>query len=239
MNFLIVGTGELAKLALKVLFEEGITNVVIVGDEVEAVRLAERFGIRSVDVSRLADYFIHADVVIAVGAEEIDKDNLPPLRAEGLRDKGNRIILDMGVPPNFEAETAGMLAEEYYSLDDLRRLQPSPLEAFGGVEAAWRMVLRSAGDFCFLLQLLQHSPVLNAYLSRQFAIKNVDLQSKPRKKVRSMFTFLKSDNILRVDRVKGDVNMRVQLNNHVAEDASDVVKNVKKVRRFNYWLSDN
>lgn len=240
MNFLVVGTGKLAQTALESLTEEGITNVAITGyDEEEAGELAIRYGVKAVKLELLAEYFVHADVVIGVSHEELDNQLLPPFKEDGLRDKGSRIILDFGIPPNFDPDNVGMLAEEFYNLDDLKRLQSSPLECFGGIENAWRMVLKASQDFAFQQQLLQRSPVLNAYLNRQFALKNSDYRPRPKRTLRSMLAFRKSDNLPGTASLESDISMRVQVNNHVADNALDVVKQVTTVKPFSYLMSDN
>lgn len=240
INFLIVGTGELARQALSSLTLEGITNIAITGTNTgQVTTLAKKYGVRSISIESLPGHFAHADVVIGAFHQELEKAWLPDLKAGGLADKGSRVILDLGMPPNFDPETVGMFAEEFYNLDDLRRLQPSLLESFGGVEAAWRMVLKAANEFVTLLQLLHQSPVLSAYLTRQFAIKNTEHKARPKRTIRTMLSFKKNDNLLSAPPVKDRVDMRVQLKNHLAENAADVVRNVQSVKQFAYLLTDN
>jgi len=240
MNMIVVGTGNLAAAALDCLTAEGIHRIAVTGQDAEAAqRLARQHGIQAIELKLLPEHFLEADVVIGVAHDALEKQLLPALNDEGLRDRG-RIILDFGIPPNFDPEIIGMLAEEYYNLDDLRRLDPSPLESFGGVEAAWRSVLRAANDFSLLLQLLHHSPVLNAYLTRQFALRNADWKIKSRRSIRSMFSFGRKDqNITGTAFVESKANMKVQLNNHVAENAAEVVRDVQTVKRLRYWFFDN
>jgi len=89
------------------------------------------------------------------------------------------------------------------------------------------------------LQLLEQSPVLSAYLTRQFELKNADWRIKPKKSLRSMLAFKKSDNISATASVKAKIDMLRHLNNHVPDDAADVVKNVQTLKKFRYFISDN
>lgn len=236
-NFLIIGTGKMVRLALECLTREGISNIAITGqDSARAAKLAKKFGIKAIGLQEMAEYFCQADIIIGGSHQELDKEWLPPGISNERRD---RVILDLGIPPNFDLRTLETWADEFYNLDDLRRLQPSPLEGFGGVEAAWRMVMKASGEFVMLLQLLTHSPVLSAYLTRQFSLKNAGLRLKAKRTLRSMLLFRKGENIMGTTSVKDYVNAKAHVNNHVAENGSEVVRNVQGLKKFKFFLSEN
>ena len=238
-NFLVIGTGKMARLALECLTREGITNIAITGhDGARAAKLAKKFGVRTFDLESIAQYFSEADIIIGGSHQELEKDLLPVRK--GLADEHrNRVILDLGIPPNFDVRTLEMWAEEFYNLDDLRRLQPSPLEGFGGIEAAWRMVMKASNDFVMLLQLLNHSPVLSAYLTRQFSLKNAELKVKPRRTLRSMLLFKKVEDITGTASANNYVNAKAHVNNHLAENGIEVVRNVQGMKKFKFFMSEN
>jgi glutamyl-tRNA reductase len=239
-NFLIVGTGKMARLALESLTGEGISNIAITGhDTARVAALAKKFRIRTIAIDSLREYFFLADVIIGVSHEEIRREFFLEGKPAAKTGERNRIILDLGVPPNFDPETVEMWAGESYNLDDLRRLQPSPLESFGGLEAAWRMVVKASNDFAHVLQLLHHSPVLTAYLSRQFNQKNADLKIKPRRTLRSMLMFKKPDNIMGTASVKDLVNARAHVNNYLPDNGLDVVRHVTTLKKFRFFLTEN
>lgn len=236
-KILIIGTGKMARLALECLTREGISNIAITGhDSARAVRLAKKFGIKAIDLQEMAEYFCQADVIIGGSHQGVENELFPPAISNERR---NRVILDLGIPPNFDQRTMETWADEFYNLEDLRRLQPSPLEGFGGVEAAWRMVMKASGDFVLLLQLLDHSPVLSAYLTRQFSLKNAELRVKPKRTLRSMLLFRKVERIMGTASVKDYVNARAHVNNHAAENGSEVVRNVQAVNKFKFILPEN
>ncbi len=237
LNFVVVGTGETARVALAALTGEGISNIVLTGQDAEAVcRLAGRYGVESIDFSALPECFAEADVVIGAAYGELEIQLLPALKDAGLRERTDRIILDLGIPSNFSPDTVEMLADEIYNLDDLRHLHPSPLEIFGGVEAAWQMVLRAAGEFSFLTQLLRQSPVLNGYLARQFAAKNEagKIRTKTKRSFRAMF-FRRNEHEPGLFSKKRNQAP----DNHLPVNAAEVVRNVWEIKRFRYWISEN
>ncbi|MDQ2658022.1 MAG: hypothetical protein M3Y60_11440 [Bacteroidota bacterium] len=239
-NFLIVGAGEMALVALESLTREGISNIAITGhDAAHTAKLSKKFRVKRFDLQSLPEYFCLADVVIGVSHAEIEKELLPGREQRANVENKSKIIIDVGIPPNFEADFADLWADEYYNLDDLRRLQPTPLESFGGLEAAWRMVVKASNDFAYVLQMLQHSPVLSAYLTRQFTLKNVDLRLKPKRSLRSMLLFRKTDTITGTASVKDYKNARAHANNHIAENGPDVVRNVSGLKKFRFMLFEN
>ncbi|HEX8038661.1 MAG TPA: hypothetical protein VF490_05900, partial [Chryseosolibacter sp.] len=235
-NFLIVGTGLMARLALEYLAGEGIRNIVITGyDHTQAVGLAKRFNVRSVRIENSIDYFIDADIILGVSSEEVRID-FPDEVRKRLEKNQNRFVLDLGMPPNFDEQWLESCAEGFYNLDDLRRIQPSPLESFGGLEAAWRMVMRASDDFVHLLQLLNHSPVLSAYLNRQFGLKNGEWKIRPKKTLKSLLLFKKQDGIAGVSSVS---YARVHANNFLPENGYEIVKNVGSIKKFTFYCGQN
>jgi len=241
-NFLIVGTGKMAQLALEYLTREGFRHIALTGkNEKKVLQLAKQFGVRSFGIEFLTEYFLKADVIIGVADDEL-KHSIPRDTHDdgtpGVHGK-NRFVLDFGIPPNFDMEMMEMYAEEFYNLDDLRRLEPTPLEAFGGLEAAWRMVMKASADFVLLLQLLNHSPVLTAYLTRQFIEKNGELKVKPKRTLRNMLLFRKADGIAGSTQTKEYINARQHVNNYVAENGQEVVRNTNGSKNFKFILSDN
>ena len=237
-NFLIIGTGKLARLALESLNREGITNIAITGhDHRRAVQLAKAFSVRSFPIESIADYFFLADVIIGVSHQEVDLDLTRD--GEGQDRHRNCFVLDFGMPPNFSAQWVEQQATEFYNLDDLRRLEPSPLEYFGGLELAWRMVMKASGDFVLLINLLQHSPVLTAYLNRQFSLKHGEWKVKTRRTLRHILLFRKDDSATRVSPGTDLVSNRLHINNHVASNAGEIVRNFSHVKKFQFMLSWN
>lgn len=241
-NFLIIGTGKMARLALEYLAGEGIRNIAVTGhDEARVSKLAKKFSIRHFQLDSLGHYFVGADVVIGASHLEIPQELIIAQKGQPFAagDEKHRFVLDLGIPPNFDAETLDAFAEEFYNLDDLRRLQPSPLESFGGLEAAWRMVMKASGDFVHLLQLLNHSPVLAAYLTRQFTLKNGEWKVKPKRTLRNMLSFKWTDSVMGTAQQKETLNARTHVNNYAADNALEAVRNLQVIKKFRFVLSDN
>jgi glutamyl-tRNA reductase len=236
-NFLIVGTGKLARLAIEYLTKEGMKNIAITGhDHKKALEFARKFSVKVFPIDQMAEYFFVADVIIGASHHELKIDFIPDDKEQ--KENRNCIVLDLGIPPNFDQRWVERHTAEFYNVDDLRRLQPSPLESFGGLELAWRMVMKTSGDFVHLLQLLQHSPVLTAYLSRQFNLKNGEWKVKPKKRLRNILLFKKGEHATGVS-PSNVINAKVHANNHKAENGHEIVRNLSGMKKFVYILSPN
>ncbi len=238
-NFLIVGTGLMARLALEYLSGEGMRNIAVTGyDYPAAVELAKRFKVRAVQIENVVEYFVEADIILGVSAEEV-KIEFSADQKQQLEKNQNRFVLDLGMPPNFDEQWLEAYAEGFYNLDDLRRIQPSPLEAFGGLEAAWRIVMHASNEFVHLLQLLNHSPVLTAYLNRQFSLKNREWKTKPKRTLKSLLLFRKQDSVTGISSVSDNSHARVHANNYLPQNGYEIVRNVSNVKKFNFYLKEN
>src|SRR5690606_21563634 len=151
-NIIVVGTGTLAAQALESLATEGFTNVAVTGYHAErAQALGKQYSAKSFGIRLLPEYFSGADIIIAAEHRELSLQ-LEEIQQAG-HSKDERIILDFGVPPNFDENKLENHCAEFYNLDDLRRLQPSAIDAFGGIEEAWRKAVVASNEFVHILQL--------------------------------------------------------------------------------------
>jgi glutamyl-tRNA reductase len=241
-KILIVGTGKIARLALEYLCKEGIRNIAITGHHHRrALELAKQFHVKVFDIEKAGDCFLHSDVVIGASYEEV-KINCPAQEKKRVphpQDSKNRFILDFGIPPNFDPGLSEAFAAELFNLDDLRHLQQSPLESFGGLELAWSMVMKESNEFVHLLQQLHHSPVLTAYLTRLFTLKNSGLNVKPKRTLKNILLFKKSANATGLSSGNDYKNAKAHINNYRPENGDEIVRHIKTLRNFKFYLSDN
>jgi glutamyl-tRNA reductase len=172
---LIIGTGKIARMAIKYLYNEGIQDVSIVSkDIVRATELAEQYYMNALHIEELHDHVKNADVII--GATHYEVSLFPESYLSGFFEVDKMwFILDFGMPRNFNSRISDHSAIELYNLDDLKRLHKSPLDAFGGIEAAWSIVMKEAKGFMEVFVQLEFSPVLAAYWNRLLFIKNREL----------------------------------------------------------------
>lgn len=118
VSVIVIGSGEMAELAVLHLCSHGCSKVVVANRTLErAAALAERFGGMAVSLEDLDRVLETADIVI--GSISIDR---PILSAAGcsVRRSGRPLFLiDLGVPRNFAPDLQRLDDVYLYNIDDL------------------------------------------------------------------------------------------------------------------------
>lgn len=244
-KILIIGTGKIARLALKYLYNEGVQNITIVSKDAErAKQLAELYYVQSTDLENLHLKVKDADVII--GGTHYEVSLFPESFLSGFfEDNKIWFILDFGMPRNFNSKLAEHTSIELYNLDDLKRLYKSPLDAFGGIEAAWSIVMREAKAFIDILIQLEFSPVLAAYWNRLLYIRNRELNVLlPRLDDQLSacdIEMIKKQAHKLIRNISGNTwkNTRVLVNNLKAENGAEHIKNLSAFKQVKFNISLN
>lgn len=233
---IVVGSSTLARVALETLVGEWFVHVAITGRDGDRVKqLAKAHKVKSFGIRLLPEYFANSDIIIAAEYGELSPQ-VEEIR-KGAPARDDRVILDFGVPPTLDENKLEDYCAEYYNVDDLRRLQPSPLEALGGIEEAWRRAVKASNEFSHLLQLLNHAPILTAYLARQFYQRGgSESKTRYRRSLRDLL-FRRSPKDEEIALQK--VTVAQHANNCLADDGHDVVRHVRGFSKFRYYLPDN
>jgi glutamyl-tRNA reductase len=244
-KFLVIGTGKIAKMAIKYLYNEGIQNVSIVSkDVVRARELAQQYYMNAVEIEDLHEHVKNSDIVI--GATHYEVSLFPETYLSGFFElKKVWFVLDFGMPRNFNGKLAEHSSIELYNLDDLKRLHKSPLDAFGGIEAAWTIVMKEAKAFMEVFVQLEVSPVLAAYWNRLMFIKNRELSVLLPKLDKELSAVdvekirKQANKIIRT--MSGDVSKscRVLSNNHKAENGLACVTSMMPMSDIKFNISLN
>jgi glutamyl-tRNA reductase len=244
-KFVIVGTGKIARLALKYLYNEGLRNIVIVSKDIERAKyLAQLYSAGAAGIEDLHTHVKEADVVI--GGTHYEVSLLPESYLSGFFELSKTwFILDFGMPRNFNAKLAEHAAIELYNLDDLKRLHKSPLDAFGGIEAAWTIVMREAKAFMEILLQLEFSPVLVAYWNKLRYMKNRELnvllpKLNDQLSARDLDRIKKQAHKL-IKNISGDLtkSTRTLANNFQAENPGEMIRNIDSSSQMKFNLSLN
>jgi glutamyl-tRNA reductase len=179
-NFLVIGTGKIARLALGYLQHEGMQNVIIASHDIERSRdLALQYNVQAITIDKISNYFQEADVIIGGTHHEVSicpsmSGSCTRLETKLATEK-KRVILDFGMPRNFDDRLRFHPGISLYNLDDLKALSTSPLDVFGGVEAAWKLVSAETKEFLNIIHQLEMAPILAAYWNRLVNLKDQQL----------------------------------------------------------------
>jgi len=242
-NFLIIGSNEVVRLTLDYLHQEGIPNVILADHDSKRVQaLAKQYGFKSVPIENVSDYFRGADIIIGSTHEMINTSRLQ--KGDTLvNPERKRMILDFGMPRNFSDKFRYQAFTELYSLDDLKAMNPSPLDAFGGLEEAWRLVSAQTQEFLSVLHHLEQAPILEAYWSKLGNLKHPDVKPSA---LSGIFTPQETRWIKRYTQKfvnqngKHTIkNIHALLNNTQAENAAEVVRKVYAFHIIDLNVSPN
>ncbi len=150
VTVLVIGAGEAGRLAAQAMVAQGAREVVVINRTAErAEGLALELGGRAVPFESLPEALRDAQIVVAAsGAPE------PLVTAEALREvmaarEGEPLlVVDIGVPRDFEPEARHLPGVEYYDLDDLGAVADRNAEARRGeIEAVRAIVDEEAAKF--------------------------------------------------------------------------------------------
>jgi glutamyl-tRNA reductase len=176
-TILVIGSGEIARAMLDLLYLEGIQNIIIACEDAsEASKMAMRYKACSIINDNVMHYFHQADVIIGCTNKEValfSSTNSPSMHYLQSEGRKRHIILDFGIPKNFSERIRHFPLIELYDLDDIRGINESPLDAFGGIDSAWKLVTAEANDFYIVFQQLSGTPVLQQYWRSLASVKRV------------------------------------------------------------------
>jgi len=117
----IIGTGESSELAARALADAGVQLVFVATRRRDrAVSLAARFAAESVSFDELPEALVEADMVISATSSPhllIEAGELAVVQAQ--RDERPLLIVDLAVPRDVDADTAGVAGVTLHDVDDL------------------------------------------------------------------------------------------------------------------------
>jgi glutamyl-tRNA reductase len=163
---LIVGTGQYAATTVAALRDRGAENVTVFSPSGRAEKFALRLGlIASTDlVAALAV----ADVVITCTSSET------PVIAAGLLSPGpRRIVIDLGLPRNVDADVAGVDGIELLDLETISL--HAPLEELSATSDARALVSEAASEFAAHATEKQLAPAVVALRGHVFELLEAEI----------------------------------------------------------------
>jgi glutamyl-tRNA reductase len=168
-NVLIIGAGEMGRLAAQALHDRGVRKISILGRSLErAAGLAGRFGAAALTREGLNDALVAADVVIsATSAPQFIVERGVIVQAMSARPDRRLVLLDIALPRDIDPAAGEVPGVTLFSIDDLRhRMQATLAERRREVPAVERIVAEEARDYVSWLRQLDVAPVIIAVRSR-------------------------------------------------------------------------
>lgn len=171
-NLVLIGTGKFGRNTCKNLVEyAGIRNITLLNrTESKAAQVAEEFGLRSASMTELPARVAAADIVlVATDAQE------PIIRKVHLEGLGSKMVIDLSIPYNVDAEVRQLSNVTLVNVDELSRIKDETLSRREAeLPKAEAIIETHIAEFGEWMQSRRYAPVLRAVKS-----KLVELHSSP------------------------------------------------------------
>jgi len=176
---LLVGAGEMAKLAAKHLIAHGVGHVrITTRTSQHAVDLAEKFGGTAVPFDQFKDDMASADIVLVstgaahylVGAEDVHR---------AVQERMNRpmFLIDISVPRNIDPAVRHVDNAFLFDIDDLKqRVEQNRAERVQEAEKAEHMVIEEVTTILDWMKSLEVTPTIVALRNRVEDIKRAEVE---------------------------------------------------------------
>jgi glutamyl-tRNA reductase len=176
---LLVGTGEMAKLAARHFIASGVRHVrVTTRTPQHAVELADRFKGAAVPYEQFRDEMATADIVlVSTGAAHYLVSSDDVQRAVKQRMNRPMFLIDISVPRNIDPAVRHVDNAFLFDIDDLKfRVEQNRDERLQEAEQAEHMVLQEVGVVRQWLQSLEVTPTIVALKTRAEDIKRAEVE---------------------------------------------------------------
>ncbi|BAU54981.1 glutamyl-tRNA reductase [Mucilaginibacter gotjawali] len=176
-KILLVGTGKIGRNTCKNLVDYlGTTNITLVNrSEEKAVQLAAELNLKHAPINDLEACIADADIILtATSATE------PTILSAHLKDKGEKLIIDLSVPNNVESSVKGMAGITLINVDELGKLKDETLQKREAEAPKAKMIIaEQMAEFMDWHQMRKNAPALKAIKTKlnqisaeqQFAVK--------------------------------------------------------------------
>lgn len=178
-TILVVGSGEMAKIALKHFVKEGVRNVLVTNRTFErAERLAQDVGGKPYAFEKLKDLLTAVDMVLtSTGSERpiIDKELAKAVMKER---KGRALfIIDIAVPRDVDPEVNKLENVYLYDIDSLKGLSEKHLkDRIKEAEMANSIVTEERQRFCQWLEKTATQPLIRRLVEKAEEIRKMELE---------------------------------------------------------------
>ena len=175
---LLVGAGEMGKLAARHLIAQGVRHVRITTRTAQhAIDLAAKFGGTPVPFDQFKDEMASADIVlVSTGASHYLLNAEDVHRAVKERMNRPMFLIDISVPRNIDPAVRHVDNAFLFDIDDLtQRVEQNRAERLSEADKAEQMVLEEVGMLREWMQSLEVTPTIVALRSRVDEIKRAEV----------------------------------------------------------------
>ena len=184
-TILVVGTGNMANLVNTVLDRSSIKQLIIASHDLErANKLAEEWGGKAVHVSEMHKLLAEVDIIIGGTQGEINLlseqeiENSKCTRAQfALNAKKPKLLIDFGLPRNFNPALKNFENVTLYDLDDIKKMTfDGLLKRYEEIPMVKEIIEEEVEKFTEWFYHRKTSPVIEAYWNSLQEAKDEELK---------------------------------------------------------------
>lgn len=181
---LVIGAGEAAQLAAQAMAAQGVHDILVTNRTLaNAEALAAELGGQALPFEALPDALASAHVVVSASAAPTPLVDAPLLAsAMAQRDGAPLLVVDIGMPRDFDAAVRDLPGVAYHDLDALQTIADRNAEARRGeVEAVQAIVEEETARFLEWWEQLQIVPTISALTERAEALRRAEVAKTMRR----------------------------------------------------------
>lgn len=178
-SVLLYGIGKMGRTTCENLVNQtGISDITLINrTEEKAMRLADRFGVKHLDLDHLKEGLNKADIiVVATGAAEAT------VKLEDFKETKSRLLLDLSMPRNVATD---LYADPHYTVIDVDHLSEVAEESIRNrqsqIPLAETIIEQKIGEFYDWLETRRVAPTLQAMRSKMDSWKEKELKTLQKK----------------------------------------------------------
>ncbi|HYC27775.1 MAG TPA: glutamyl-tRNA reductase [Chitinophagaceae bacterium] len=159
-NILLLGVGKIGRNTCKNLVDYlQTTNITLINrTEEKAAELADELGVKHAQLSELPQLIAGSDIIL-VATNSPD----PVIRRSCLEGHGEKLIIDLSIPYNVEAEARDLSNVELLNVDELSKMKDETLQKRKAeVPKAKEIITEHLDEFLEWHEMRKHVPVLKA-----------------------------------------------------------------------------
>lgn len=175
---MVLGAGQMGNMALEALYQEGVTDLVVVNrNEEKRNELADRFGGTPISWEDKQLALHQVDLVISSTSAPhyvVTVDELHSLQREATNPL---VLIDIAVPRDVEPEVQQLSNVQVYNIDALQQVAMDKLTEFE-VQSVSKLIHREKEVFTQKMQVRKVEPVIRALREKAEAIRLQELEKR-------------------------------------------------------------
>ncbi len=173
-SVMVLGTGEMATLMLKLIEKRGVKNLIIASKTLERAKLlANATGGEAILMHEVAASIHQVDVII--GASHVEEHILSYTNLQTFSNSGKTLI-DLGLPRNFDYKIKELDGVKLYDLDDLKSITSESMQKRQDeVPRAMGIIEEEIEEYSDWLNTREVSPIITSYFDKLSKIQEEEL----------------------------------------------------------------